>query len=122
MHALTEEKNENEKDLFYDLLEKEYDKCPKNDMKLIIGDFNAKIGQEGNLKPTIGKHSLHKDFRDNGMRLLGYAVCRNMIIGSTLFPYRNIHKITWKYPDEGTFNQIDHILIDVRHGSNLLDV
>jgi hypothetical protein len=44
IHAPTEEKNENEKDSFYELLEKEYDKCPKNDIKLIMGDFNAKAG------------------------------------------------------------------------------
>jgi hypothetical protein len=52
IHASTEEKNENEKDSFYELLEKEYDKCLENDIKFIIGDLNAKIGQEENLKQT----------------------------------------------------------------------
>jgi hypothetical protein len=30
--------------------------------------------------------------------------------------------MTWKYPNASTFNQIDHLIIDARHVSNLLDV
>jgi hypothetical protein len=30
--------------------------------------------------------------------------------------------MTWKSPDASTINQIDHLIIDVRHVSNLLDV
>jgi endonuclease/exonuclease/phosphatase family metal-dependent hydrolase len=116
------QKTEQKLDSFYGSLEKGYDKCPHNDIKLIMGDFNAKNGQEDTLKPTTGKHSIHKDRNDNGMRLREYAVSRNMVIGSTLFPHRNIHKIPWKSPDGNTFDQIDHIFNDARHQSNLLDV
>jgi len=42
VHVPTVEKDTYEKEDFYDLLEKEYDKCPKRDIKLILGDFNAK--------------------------------------------------------------------------------
>ncbi|GFW37934.1 craniofacial development protein 2 [Trichonephila clavipes] len=44
-HAPTDDKDETEKDLFYDLLMKSYNSCPAQDMKLVIGDFNAKIGR-----------------------------------------------------------------------------
>jgi hypothetical protein len=30
--------------------------------------------------------------------------------------------MTWRSPDEQTFNQIDHLLIDARHVSNVMDV
>jgi hypothetical protein len=56
------------------------------------------------------------------MRLLEFGVPRNMVIGSTLFPHRSIHKINWKSPDGNAFNQIEHTLIDARHRSSLLDV
>jgi hypothetical protein len=39
-----------------------------------------------------------------------------------MFQHRNIHKYTWTSPDGQTYNQIDHILVDKRWHSNILDV
>lgn len=46
VHAPTEDKPEVEKDEFYSDLEEAYNKCPKNDIKIIVGDLNAKISRE----------------------------------------------------------------------------
>jgi len=39
-----------------------------------------------------------------------------------MFPHRNIYKHTWTSPDGNTHNQIDHMLIDKRWHSSILDV
>lgn len=59
-HAPTENKEDKHKDQFYDELECVYDRCPRNDIKIIIGDLNAKIGKEEiYYKPYIGTFSAH---------------------------------------------------------------
>jgi len=45
-----------------------------------------------------------------------------VLLTSTMFPYRNIHKYTWTSPDCKTHNQTDHVLIDRRWHSSVLDV
>jgi hypothetical protein len=56
------------------------------------------------------------------MRLINFASSRNMVVGSTMFEHKDMHKRIWKSPDGNVFSQIDHILIDVRHCSDLRDV
>ena len=121
IHAPTEEKCEEEKDTFYNLLENTYDTCPRYDVKIVIGDANAQIGKEELFVPVIGKHSLHESSNGNGLKLIDFATSRGMVIGSTLFPHKKIHKGTWKSPDNQTINQIDHILIESKHKSMLED-
>ena len=39
-----------------------------------------------------------------------------------MFPHGNIHKYTWTSSDGKTHNQIDHILMDKRLHSSVLDM
>ena len=67
MHAPNEEKGDDSKDSFYEELEQVFDNFPKYHIKIILGDFNARVGRENNFKPTIGNESLHQDSNDNGV-------------------------------------------------------
>jgi hypothetical protein len=91
-------------------------------MKILLGDLNAKLGREDTFKPTIGNESLREDSNDNGVRVVNFATPKNLVVKSTMFPHRNIHKCTWTSPDRKTHNQIDHILIDRRWHLSILDV
>jgi hypothetical protein len=45
------------KESFYEELERVFDKFPKYHTKMLLGDFNAKVGKENLFKPTIVKGS-----------------------------------------------------------------
>jgi len=82
-------------------------------MKILLGDFNAKLGREDIFKPIIGQDSLHQDSNNNGVRIVNFATSKNPVVKSTMFPNRNIHKYTWTSTDGKTHNQIDHVLVEV---------
>jgi len=42
-------------------------------MKILSGDFNAKVGRENIFKPTNGNESLHQDTNDDGVRIVNFA-------------------------------------------------
>jgi hypothetical protein len=73
-------------------------------------------------KPIIGNESSHEISNDNGVRVVNFDTSKNLVVKSTMFPHRSIHKYTWTSPDGNTHNQIDHILIDRRRHSSVLDV
>ena len=52
------------------------------------------------------KHSLHTLPNENGIRLINFACPKNMVVASTLFNHKDIHKMTWRSPDGQTFRQI----------------
>ena len=50
-HAPTEDKNDEEKDKFYLDLGTIYSQCPRHDIKIVLGDFNAKVGKRKVISP-----------------------------------------------------------------------
>jgi hypothetical protein len=91
-------------------------------MEILLRNLNAKVGREDIFKPTIGNESLHEISNDNGGRVVNFATSKNLIVKSTMFPHRNIHKHALTSPNGNIHNQIDHILIDRRRHSSVLDV
>jgi len=122
MHAPSEEKSDEAKDSFYGELEQAFYHFPKYDMKILLGGFYVKVGRENMFKQTIGNKSLHQHSNDNGVRIVTFATSKNLVVKNTMFPHRNIHKYTWTSPDGKTHSQIDHILIDRRRHSSILDI
>ena len=50
------------------LLEQNVNQIARSDIKIILGDFNAKFGKETLYKPTIGNESLHNETNNNGIK------------------------------------------------------
>jgi hypothetical protein len=91
-------------------------------MKTLLEEYNEKLRREYIFRPTEGNESLPQDIRDNGVIIVKSATPKNLVSKSTMFPHRNFHKYTRTSPDRQTHNQIDHISIESRWHSTLLDV
>ena len=59
----------------------------------------------------MGHHGLHGERSENGERFVELCASNNMVITSTMFPHKDIHKHTWVSPDNRTKNQIDHVAV-----------
>jgi exonuclease III len=80
VHVPTEEKIDDIKDRFYEELEQVFGKFQKYHMKILLGDFNAKVGREDIFKPTIGNESLHATSNDDGVRVVNFATSKNLTV------------------------------------------
>ena len=91
-------------------------------MLLIMGDINAKVGDDNsNCVRAMGRHGCGVMY-NNGKRLFDFCLNNDCVIGGTIFPHKSIHKLTWKSPDGSTINQIGHILITGKWRRSLQDV
>ena len=69
VQAPGEEKSDDSKDSFDDELKQVFNHVPKYHMKILVGDFNAKLG----IKLTIVNESLHQDSNNNGVRIVNFT-------------------------------------------------
>jgi len=121
-HAPMNEKDDQEKESLYENLEDVYNRIPRYDMVIIIGDFNAKIGKQDYQQQVVGPYTIHDTSNENGNMLTRFATRNRLIIKSTMFPHKHIHLGTWKIPRTNEINQIDHALVTSRHSSSVIDV
>jgi hypothetical protein len=94
VHAPTEDKIDDMKDIFYKELEHVFYKFRKYHMKILLGDSNAKVGREDIFKPTTANESLHAISNNNAVRVVNFATSKTLIVKSTMFSHRNIRKFT----------------------------
>jgi len=73
MHTLSEDKGDDSKDSLYYELEQVFGHFPKYHMKILLGDFNAKLGREYVFKLTVRNESIHQESNDNGVRKVNCA-------------------------------------------------
>ena len=111
-YSLSEDKNDDIKDSFYEEIERFFDQLQVHHMKIHLDNFNAKVGLHNIFQTTIGNESVHTESNDNGIRLVNFANSKNPIVKNTTFSHRNIHKYTWTSPDGITHNQINRVEVD----------
>ena len=109
------------KEAFYEQLQTVLDKVPKRDIKILMGDLNAKIGSDNTGKDLIMGVQALGEMNENGELFTDLCAFNELVIGGSVFPHKKIHKATWVSPDGKTENQIDHITISRKWRRSLMD-
>ena len=92
---------------FYDDLQDPLELTPKKDVLFIIGDWNAKVGNQ-EIPGVTGKFGLGVE-NEAGQRLTEFCQENTMVIANTLFQHKR-RLYTWTSPDGQYQNQIDYTL------------
>ncbi|KAK6762618.1 hypothetical protein RB195_023370 [Necator americanus] len=100
-----------ELDAFYEELE--VVRNEKSFYKLVVGDFNAKLGKATEKEYRIGRFGLG-DRNENGNRLAGLLSVARLFHGNSLFMKKDHRRWTWESPNGATRAEIDHILTNRR--------
>lgn len=121
-YAPTNNTTDELKQEFYDSLQGVLDHTPRRDIRILMGDLNAKLGSDNTGRERImGRHGLGC-LNQNGERFADLCAFNDLIIGASIFPHKTIHKATWISPDGRSSNQIDHIAIGRKWRRSLIDV
>jgi len=110
------------KDKIYNLLEQNINEIATSDIKIILGDFNAKVGKENLYKPTPGNESLHNETNNDGIKMIQFAIFKGFNVRRTTFPHKDIHKETWYSAEGRKANQTDNVLITNRFRIAITDI
>ena len=109
--APTNEATEEEKEDFYNQAQKVVDKLPRKDLNILMGDANAKIGEDNTgYEGIMGHHGLGQ-MNDNGERFANFCAFNGFVIGGSIFPHMRTHKVSNVSQDGRTENQIGHFCI-----------
>jgi hypothetical protein len=82
-----EDKSDDSKGSFREELGQLFDHFTKYHMKILLGDFNAKLGREDICKLTIGNENLHENGNDNGVRIVNITASNSLVVKNIMFLY-----------------------------------
>ncbi len=122
VYAPTSASSEEEIEKFYNDLDSAYKQRGSQDMIVVMGDMNAKVGQEQDpLREVVGSHGLGSR-NERGDMWVDWCVTHEQVIMNTWFQHHKRHLYTWKSPGDGVRNQIDYITINKRFRNSILQV
>lgn len=124
IYAPTADKEEVEIEKFYDDLQKTLHNTKSRDITIVMGDFNAKVG-EGRCETIVGPYGLGVR-NERGDRLIEFCLEHNLVVTNTFFKLPKRRLYTWKSPADKdnkiVRNQIDYILINHRYRNAIQSV
>lgn len=124
VYAPTAEKDENMVEEFYHQLKSVLQLVKKQELTIIMGDLNAKIGK-GKHEDIVGEYGLGIR-NDRGDRLLQFCQEEQLVVTNTYFKLPPRRLYTWTSPAHTSNNiirnQIDYILVNKRFRNSIYAV
>ena len=114
------EKEQSEREAFWDNLNECMSEFRDNERVLVMGDLNAKVGDRERAG-VVGRHGV-KGVNENGERLIEMCCERRLIVGNTWFEKRPFQKYTREGENGQEKSLIDYVLVDERSKRFLEDV
>ena len=112
VYAPTSTAEEEEMEEFYEKVQHVVDEIPRGDVLYVIGDWNAKVGQD-ETNGTTGRLGLGER-NERGDQLVEFCSRNDLLIMNTFFKLHARRLYTWISPDQTTRNQIDYIICKTR--------
>jgi hypothetical protein len=121
-YASTDSAENSEKEKFYNELQATMSKIKRQDIVIVMGDFNATVGSDNeHLEHVMGRYGMGT-ITENGELFTEFCFENDLVIGGSLFPHKTCHKYTWTHPRTRDGYQLDHVCISRKWRGSLLDV
>ena len=102
------------KDKFYEDLESTISAVPMADKLIILGDFNARVGQDSaSWEGVLGTQGIGK-CNSNGLLLLQTCAKNKLVITNTTFRLPTRNKTSWMHPRSKHWHLIDYVIVRQR--------
>jgi len=108
----TTEHDDEEVDQMYEQIEELIKKQKGKDNLVVMGDWNAVVGEEGDEK-VVGKYGLGER-NERGEKLVEFCKRNKLIVSNTWFQQEKRRRYTWKKPGDTARYQLDYILVRQR--------
>ena len=106
-YAPTLDTSAEESDCFYERLDNELRQVTVTDKIIMLGDFNARVGNNHMAwENVIGRHGMG-NMNMNGHRLLALCAQNELFVTNTAFQLKDIYKGTWTHPRSKHVHMID---------------